>query len=187
MKKKTRYILILLGILLFAAGFGGGYFMHKYLAGGTLGEQYAYEALDEDYSLADYDSFLADYPQSPRVAEVKQRREKVRAMLEEWKQLEEIGTIGDFLNFKANFNETRFNRLCDLKIDSLEWANALKANTETAYEVYMRKHPDGTYAAEASVALDLIRRAQREAYMRRQAEADTTATDDEQPQNLITP
>ena len=158
MDKKTRNYLIAIAILLFVAGFGLGYLTCSLLRGSSVNEQYAYEALADNHNLADYDAFLDDYPDSPHFVEVKQRRERLEEMLGEWNQLLQIGTIGDYLNFKSNYDDKFYNRLCDLKIDSLEWCIAMRLDTREAYDRYLRKYPDGTYASEASVAIELLDR-----------------------------
>lgn len=158
MEKNQRNTLILAGILLFGVGMLAGYLLRGFISTGQQTEEYTYQSLEQNYNPEDYENFLARYPDSPHATEIQQRLEQLKAMLTEWAQIETIGTSGDFLNFKANYNDARYNRLCDIKIDSLDWVLALRLNTRESYDNYLRKHPDGTYASEASVAKDYLQK-----------------------------
>lgn len=157
MDKNQRNTLILAGILLFGVGMLAGYLLRGFVSTGQQTEEYTYQSLEQNYNPEDYENFLSRYPDSPHAAEVSQRLEKLKSMLTEWAQIETMGSAGDFMNFKANYDDPRYNRLCDIKIDSLDWVLALRLNTREAYDTYLHKHADGNYAAEASVARDYLK------------------------------
>ena len=155
MDSKTKLLIIILCLVLFAIGFGAGYLTHYAIVknAAPADDRAAYKALEGCYDVAAYEDFLAEYPESPRAASVRDRKEQLETMLAEWAQIQAIGNIGDFLNFKANYSNPRYNHLCDMKIDSLDYVNARTANTVQAYKAYIRKYPEGRYVAAANEAM----------------------------------
>lgn len=176
MDKNTKLLIIILCLVLFAIGFGAGFLTH-YALNKTAdfdNDRQAYEALKGSTDVQAYDVFLAEYPDSPYAASVRERKEKVQSMKAEWYQIQAIGNKGDFQNFKANYNDPYYNRLCDMKIDSLEYINAQTANTIQAYKAYLRMYPEGRYADAANEALETAM--SRAASRSKAQEEETTAT-----------
>lgn len=155
MDKNTKLLIIILCLVLFSIGFGAGFLTHYAInkAAGSADDRQAYEALEGSTDVQAYDVFLAEYPDSPYAGSVRERKEKLQSMKAEWYQIQAIGNKGDFQNFKANYNDPYYNRLCDMKIDSLEFVNAQTANTVQAYKAYLRMYPEGRYKDAANEAL----------------------------------
>jgi len=116
----------------------------------------AYEILENNYNMADYEDFLARYPQSERAAEVSERLTRLKSMAAAWESINLSGSKNDFVGFKNRFRDAHYDQLCDLKLDSLDWVEANHAGTEEAFQLYLRLHPDGRYAADASIAASNI-------------------------------
>lgn len=115
-------------------------------------EERAYLILEDNDNPADYEQFLADFPRSEYAPEVEARLAKIRRMLAKWASIANSGRVSDFEDFMADYSDPIYIRLCEIKIDSLDWVAAQREGTEEALQNYLFNHPEGMYAAEASVA-----------------------------------
>ena len=120
-------------------------------------ERLAYEVLENNDNPQDYKDFLEKYPNSDRAQEVRERLQILENMLRKWESIALSGRVRDFEEFKQTYSNTHLLHLCDLKIDSLDFIQAQQVGTQEAFGEYLRKHPDGQYASEASVAQGNLR------------------------------
>lgn len=120
-------------------------------------ERLAYEVLENNDNPQDYKDFLDKYPNSDRAQEVRERLQILENMLRKWESIALSGRVRDFEDFKQTYSNTHLLHLCDLKIDSLDFIQAQQVGTQEAFGEYLRKHPDGQYASEASVAQGNLR------------------------------
>ena len=146
--KKSLYAIIIVCVVLII---GGGIWFINYRNAASQ-EEIAYEVLENNDNPEDYKDFLEKYPNSEHAAEVRQRLEKLEEMLAKWNSIALSDDVNDFINFKSNYSDVQYGRLCDIKIDSLDFINAQKQGTPEAYQHYLDAHPDGRYASEASIA-----------------------------------
>lgn len=123
----------------------------------TEAERVAYEILEDNIEPKDYEEFLAKYPNSEYAEEVKTRLKRLQQMLLQWERIALSDRVSDFENFKNTFNDIRFNRRCDLKIDSLDFIRAQREGSPEAFDRYLASHPEGLYASEASIAQSNLR------------------------------
>ena len=151
---------------------GAGYAFYAHTQNND--EQMAYEILENNDNPADYEDYLAKYPNGEHAEEVRQRLTQLQAMLDAWKSIALSDNVNDFRNFKSSYTDEKYGRLCDIKIDSLDWISAQNAGTEDAYQTYLNQHPDGRYASEASIAQGKIH------------DSEVTATDRDQVMRVVT-
>lgn len=152
-KKKTLYIVIAVLIVLLIGS--GAWFVY---ANNTASqEEMAYQILENNDNPQDYQDFLEKYPNSEHADEVRQRLTKLEEMLAKWNTIALSDNVNDFINFKNTYNDIQYGRLCDIKIDSLDFIIAQKQGTPEAYQHYLDSHPDGRYASEASIAQGTLR------------------------------
>lgn len=154
--KKNKAPLIIAIVVVIALIIGGGcyYFISSNAA---TEEEMAYEVLENNDNPQDYQDFLDKYPNSEHADEVRDRLAKLQDMISKWNSIALSSDVNDFINFKNNFTDAQYNRLCDIKIDSLDFITAQRVNTPEAYQRYLENHPDGRYASEASVAQGSLR------------------------------
>lgn len=151
--KKLIYIIIaVLAILIIG---GGIWFVSANNAASQ--EEMAYQILENNDNPQDYEDFLEKYPNSNHAEEVRQRLAKLEEMLAKWNTIALSDNVNDFINFKNSYNDAQYSRLCDIKIDSLDFIIAQKQGTPEAYQHYLDSHPDGRYASEASIAQGTLR------------------------------
>lgn len=115
-------------------------------------EEMAYAVLENNDNPQDYRDFLANFPESEHAAEVRTRLAKLEEMMQAWNNIALSDNAQDFIKFKATYSDAQYGRLCDIKIDSLDWITAQNAGTQEAFQRYLDAHPDGRYASEASVS-----------------------------------
>lgn len=170
-KSKAPLIITIIVVVLLLIG-GGVYF---YVSNNAAHEEeMAYEVLENNNNPQDYEDFLQNYPNSEHADEVKSRLQKLQDMLSKWNSIALSDDVNDFVNFKEQFTDPQYSRLCDIKIDSLDFITAQRVNTPEAFQRYLDNHPDGRYASEASVAQGSLR------------EQEVTETDREQITEVLT-
>ncbi len=154
-QKKVLVIVacIVVGLLLVG---GATYFV---LSGNSSSqEQLAYEILENNDNPQDYKAFLEKYPNSEHSDDVRLRLEKLEAMIAKWNSIALSDNVNDFISFKNTYSEAQqYTRLCDIKIDSLDFVTAQRLGTNEAYQRYLDVHPSGRYASEASLAQGSLR------------------------------
>lgn len=153
-KKTTITIVAIVVLLLLLAGGLVFYFSNN---DQTKDEELAYEVLENNDNPQDYKDFLEKYPESKYVSEVKKRLAQLEQMLQDWNSIALSERASDFIGFKNKYDDARYERLCDIKIDSLDWVTAQRLGTDEAMQQYLNAHPDGRYASEASIAMGTLR------------------------------
>ncbi len=124
---------------------------------GRAKEKTAYEVLENNDNPQDYKDFLEKYPDSKYAEEVKDRLAKIEEMIAKWNSIALSDNVKDFTDFKEAYDNERYGKLCDIKIDSLDYVTAQKQGTPDAFQRYLDLHPDGRYASEASIAQGTLR------------------------------
>lgn len=152
--KKRNWIIATIVILLLIIG-GASYYIISSNAASQ--EEMAYEVLENNDNPQDYRDFLEKYPNSEHANEVRQRLNTLEAMLSKWQSISLSDNVNDFINFKNTYSDIQYGRLCDIKIDSLDYITAQKLGTPEAFQRYLDAHPDGRYASEASIAQGTLR------------------------------
>ena len=152
--KKRKWIIATIVILLLIIG-GASYYIISSNAASQ--EEMAYEVLENNDNPQDYRDFLEKYPNSEHANEVRQRLNTLEAMLSKWQSISLSDNVNDFINFKNTYSDIQYGRLCDIKIDSLDYITAQKLGTPEAFQRYLDAHPDGRYASEASIAQGTLR------------------------------
>lgn len=170
-KSKTPLIIAIVIVALLLIG-GGTYFYIS--SNASQQEEMAYEVLENNNNPQDYEDFLEKYPNSEHADEVRDRLQKLQEMLSKWNSIALSNDVNDFINFKDQYTDPQYNRLCDIKIDSLDFITAQRLNTPEAFQHYLDSHPDGRYASEASVAQGSLR------------DQEVTETDREQITEVLT-
>lgn len=130
----------------------GGYIAYTYLQE-TRAEEQAFQNLEGSYVIQSYEDYLTNFPKGKHVQEVQQRLGRLKQMQSAWSQILYSTNPQDFVAFKNRFRDNHYDVLCDTKIDSLDWMNALTANTPESYQFYMSNHPNGRYRQQAQNAL----------------------------------
>ncbi|MBR1651993.1 MAG: hypothetical protein IJ692_07945 [Alloprevotella sp.] len=135
-----------------AAGCGASYYFLLQAQRDDAAEQRAFQALENSNDSADFRAFLERFPDSGYAADVRRRMEQLSAMEEAWRRIAASQNPGDFNTFKSRFHHPYYDKLCDVKVDSIDWKVAVRDSTVASFEHYMAIHPDGIFYAEATFA-----------------------------------
>lgn len=151
-KRKPRAaIWAAITLLIVAIAGAAAYYAYK-IKDNERRETLAFEMLEHDTDPRDYEDFLRQFPTSPHAAEVRTRLASLQAMCDEWARIERHGSLADFRAFRQRYDVERYRKLCDAKIDSLDFEAARLKATPEAYDLYLLRHPEGAYYAEAMSA-----------------------------------
>jgi len=97
-----------------------------------------------------YNDFLAKYPKSKHYQEVKDRLNILLDETEEWEKMMQNLCRSEIEKFMNAHPYSKRLHECEDMIDSIDWSDANKTNTEEAIINYLNTHPNGKYAEEAS-------------------------------------
>ena len=114
----------------------------------------AYTLLQHCNDPKNYEDFIAHYPNSEHLDDVRNRLKELQRQEKTWL---DIACSSDTQKLKAFVSEypTSSHRQEALRrIDSLEWREAEQLGTSAAYNLYIEQHDAGEYITEAFAARD---------------------------------
>lgn len=97
-----------------------------------------------------YNDFLAKYPMSKHYKEVKERLNVLLDETEEWNKMLQNISRSEIEKFMTAHPYSKRIQSCEDMIDSIDWNEAKKLDTEEAIVNYLNTHPNGRYAEEAA-------------------------------------
>lgn len=159
-KRSNKGIIIGLVVAVVIVGLGVLAYMLVSKSQREMNEQECYEDVVASSDTALYNQYLEEYPDGKHAAEVKSRLQELVAELNDWNDACVNNTKGGFVAFLSNHKNSPFEQACKEKIDSLDFIDALTANTAEALQLYVSNHPDGKYVEQATQAqsnLDALR------------------------------
>jgi len=115
-------------------------------------EQNAYEEVMASNDTALCSQYLRDYPKGAHYDEVEAKLKELVAEINDWNDACVNNMKSGFVAFLGNHPNSVFEQACKDKIDSLDYVDALSANTVEALQVYISSHPEGKYIEDAMQA-----------------------------------
>ena len=113
-------------------------------------EEREYAMLENTSNPEYYNDFLAKYPQSVHYHDVKERLNVLLDETDEWNKMMQNIRRSEIEKFMNAHPYSRRLHECEDMLDSIDWNDAKKINTEEAIVKYLNNHPNGRYAEEAS-------------------------------------
>lgn len=113
-------------------------------------EEREYAMLEDTSNPEYYNDFLAKYPESKHYQDVKDRLNILLDETEEWEKVTKNISRSEIEKFMAAHPYSKRLHICEDILDSMDWNDARKINTEEAIVNYLNTHPSGRYAEEAS-------------------------------------
>ncbi len=137
-------------------------------------ERRDYARLDSCGDPLQFEDFLAKYPSSKHVEDVRQR---YFALVSTQTELRDKVLQASSEELRAFIEESQGNRyltrLAALRLDTLDWLEASSTATLRSMEQYLALHPDGQFADQAEAQRQRLDRLRME--QEAQAQADTLA------------
>lgn len=158
-------ILIILGI--------GGFVFWKTTSTRQTEEETAYALLENCKELGSYESFIAYYPKSRHINDVRERWKALKIEESAWDEVKNSFNVNDLETFVTTYPTSTHRQAALHRIDSLDWREAENGGSTVTYSLYIEKHENGEYITEAYAA--------REEALRRESQAasDSTAIKEE--------
>lgn len=147
-------------ILCFLAPFVFGFFylLYKDVQKARDLEDRAYARLENCTNLLFYEDFLVRFPESDHAAEVKSRYETMKKEHEMFFREAANGTREQLMAFIAQHPTSPYRRACEMRVDSLDWTDALESNSLDGYQKYLALHPAGLFLSDAQNARNQLQR-----------------------------
>lgn len=113
-------------------------------------EQRAYERLSGCVDLDFYEDYIVRFPDGKHIDEVKDQLNKIKQERAIYLSSTKTGTREELRQFIKAHPDSPYRRVCELRVDSLDWSAASSANSVESYDHYLELHPDGIFAEAAT-------------------------------------
>ncbi len=168
--------LLILGILVIAIG---GFFYWEN-QNQEKAEEQAYILLENCNNPLNYEDFIARFPNSPHIDNVRARLQELQREDAAWLEISSKMDVQQLQEFVDKHPSSPHKKAALQKIDSLDWKQAERIGTAAAYDAYIMKHENGEFIDQALSAREAARtreeRARRDSIAA--AAADTLAAAD---------
>ena len=153
-KKDAPWYLLLLAIIIIGVG---GYFYWDSYQDKIASEEKAYAMLQDCNDPLNFEDFIARFPNSKYVPDVRERLKNLQQEDALWTDVCKSLDITKLQNYIDTHPTSPHKKEALHKIDSLEWRQADQQGTSAAYDAYIECHQDGSYISEAYNARDNAR------------------------------
>lgn len=176
-KKGAPWYLLLFIIVVIGVG---GYLYWDNYQQRRYSEEKAFELLRDCNDPLNFEDFIARYPNSEHLEEVRAQLRELQKEDAVWEVIAGSSKTEDYRNFIQTHPHSPFVKVAQHKIDSLDWREADRKGTSEAYDRYIAAHDAGEFVTEAYSARDAARareeRARRDSLAAEQALADSLAS-----------
>ena len=173
-KKGMPWYLLLFIIVIVALG---AYLYWDNFQQRRYSEEKAFELLRECNDPLNFEDFIARYPNSSHLDEVRAKLNELRQEDVVWSAVAKSNNVAELNGFIQSHPHSPFVKIAYHKIDSLDWREAEKAGTTAAYDKYIAAHEAGEYITEAfearNAAKEREERARRDSIAAARAMADS--------------
>lgn len=149
-KGHTPWYLLVLLILVIAIG---GFFYWEN-QNQQQAEEQAYLLLMDCQDPLNYEDFIAQFPDSKHIDEVRTRLRELQSAKSEFDAALAAGSVQRLRDFIKNHPDSPFKPQALSRIDSLDWLAATTAGSSVAYQLYIDQHENGEHIDAAFVARD---------------------------------
>ena len=148
------YMIVMAVVLLAVLGFA---YWTKYTNDAEQ-EEKEYSLLEKCNDIQNFEDFITRYPKSAHIGDVRARLKELEKEEKEWHEVArsmDVNTLREFLNA---YPTSPRRQAAIHRIDSLDWVQAVNANTVLAYTKYIELHDNGEYVTEAYAARDIAQK-----------------------------
>lgn len=167
------WYLLILAIILIAIG---GFFYWEN-ENQEASEERAYELLRDCNDPLNYEDFIARYPMSRHIDDVRARLNALHRENEQWLSVIQKNDVSSLQDFISSHPTSPYKATALHKIDSLEWRQAEHEGTAAAYDLYIKRHDNGAYIDQAYQAHAAARQREEQARRDSMAAAQTRQRD----------
>ena len=150
-KKDAPWYLLLLAIIIIGVA---GYFYWDSYQDKIASEEKAYAMLQDCNDPLNFEDFIARFPNSKYVSDVRERLKNLQQEDALWAQACKSLEITALQNYIDTHPTSPHKKEALFKIDSIEWRQAEQQGSSAAFNAYIERHENGTYITEAYNALE---------------------------------
>lgn len=145
--------LLILGILVIAIG---GFFYWEN-QNQEKEEEQAFILLENCNNPLNFEDFIARFPNSPHIYNVRARLQELREEDSLWLEISRKEDMNILQKFVDEHPHSLYKKAALQKIDSIDWKMARLIDKKYAYEAYIKRHENGEFLNEAFSALEAAR------------------------------
>lgn len=146
-KRKFLASILCLFLSIFAVSF---YVYHTHKRYLEL-EQRAYARLAGCTNLDFFEDYIVRFPDGQHIEKVKRQYNQIKTERTNFLKMTSQGSREEYLNFIKRYPSSPYSKVCELRIDSIDWQTASSTNTISAYDRYLKLHPKGGFVSVAQV------------------------------------
>ena len=120
-------------------------------------EEQAFILLENCNNPLNFEDFIARFPNSPHINDVRSRLQELRSEEAKWLEISHTSDVSKIEDFVHQHPNSPYSKAALQKIDSLDWREANRIGSRKAYERYIQKHDNGEFLNEAYAAMDAAR------------------------------
>lgn len=156
-KSKFHWGCFLFMLILLAGLAVGGYYAYNFKLAKDQ-EKAAYMALEGCQNVEQYNDFIARFPDSRYVAVVRRRMEQLKATNTEYQSVLNSGDSRRLRRYLIENPNTRYRKIIESKLDTLEYADAIEKGTIDALQDYVDTHLNSPFLEIAMTKIKELRR-----------------------------
>lgn len=144
-KSSSKWIvaMVILIIVLVAGAVSGVLYRNALL------EQKAFDALQGSSNMQLYENYMVQYPDGKHIEEVKRLYAAVKQEYELFYSEVYNGGRKALVDYMNQNPESPYIKVCEQKLDSIDWDDAVSENTVESYARYIAIHEDGMFVDDA--------------------------------------
>lgn len=135
-------------LLLLVLGVGGYFGWNMYC------ERQLWSQISQSAEIADYENYLDRFPYGAHRTQAQVRYEDLKRTRDKWLALEAEGNFDLYRGFVRAYPESAYRELALQRMDSIAWAEALRADSPAGYREYLERMPNGEYTDEAAAKVE---------------------------------
>lgn len=146
--KGRKWVIVMAALLVVVAGVVAGIVTYNNIRA----EQKAFDRLQGSANLQWYEQYMLQFPDGKHIQEVKELYEVVKQEHDIFYAEVYSGGHDVLLQYINENPESPYVKMCEARLDSVDWSDATKLNTKEAYDQYLAFHPQGFFADAATDA-----------------------------------
>lgn len=155
--KKSNKATLIVSVIIALVVLGTCLYFYKNAKNDREQEEYEFAMRSDDPTvLQTYLNNFKDAPQE-HLDSITAHLNRIYKQDEEWTNALVSGSKVALTDYLANHPDSPHKQEALEKIDSIDWAQAVKLNTNDAYKMYVTEHSDGAHYEEAMIALKKIK------------------------------
>ncbi len=127
-----------------------------YMVTKSNSEQRQWELCEQSTDVADFETYINDFPDGEHIADVKTMYKNLKADNELWEQTVKANNAAAFRTYVSSFPQGAHVQDARQMLDDAVWNDAFSRNSADLYLAYMQEFPTGKHYQDAQSAYNKI-------------------------------